>query len=559
MSKQLTRRNFVKTSAVGAVVAATLLGGCSPKPEGLAEGSAASGDVGATAEIDGANPEGMAVPSSFDLDREWYKPVEGTVAFEEEAVTEFGETVECDMVVVGAGIAGTCAAYSGVTNGLNVVLLEKGDAFSGRGDQIGAVNSQLQQDNPDAPEIDPVALVNDGMFSGSNRVNRKLWMRYAQFSGAAADWVRLAVGDAAGEWSADTTPLKQNSGVTTWTAVVNCTGRAAAIAPAMGELCQEAGVDVRFNTPAVQLIKEGDKVVGIAAKNEDGTYIRVNASKGVVLATGGYEANWKMLCENVEPRDLYVTQWRNPTTTDTGDGHLMGLAVGAQMDDYPHAMMNDPGGLVATHTWNAALIQGIMRVNERGERFCNEGISMELITQAIANQPGCHDWAILAGDVNATLNAVYKARNFPMSADDDANALKESALSADTLEELAELIGVDKDAFVKTIDAYNLAYDTGIDEEWGTDASVLLPIKEPPFYAVEEMNVTMCTAGGLTIDEYSRVLDGSYNPIEGLYAIGNCSGSMFDGYYPHHIQAVSHGRCITFGYLVGRHLAGIED
>ena len=554
MSSQLTRRHFVKAGAAGAAsaAAAAVMSGYGLEYKGGAAGAA---------EVDSAaaNPEGMRIPSSFDLDREWYKPIEGVVAFEEEPVTDFAETVDCDMVVVGAGIAGVTAAYSGMNNGLNVILLEKGEVFAGRGAQIGSIGSKMQLETEGAPVIDPIEVVNDGVRSGDNRVNRDLWVRYATFSGKAIDWIMDVLGDAVGEWSPDMSPITVNSGITTWPTVMNCTMMAGSIAPTLGRMLIDEGVDVRFNTPAVQLIKEGDNVVGVVAKNEDGTYIRVNASKGVVLATGGYEANWKMLCENIKPRDLCVTMWRNPTTTDTGDGHLMGLAVGAQMDDYPHAMMNDPAGVVANHTWNSALILGTLRVNERGKRFCNEAMAMEQVTNAIANQPGCHDWCILSGDIHKTLNKVFEDHHFPFPADAEADAIIENGVSADTPEELAEKIGVDKDNFVKTIEAYQHAYETGVDEEFGTAANVLLPMNEGPYYAVEEMNVTMCTASGLTIDKYSRVLDKNYNPIEGLYALGNCSGSMFEGYYPHHIQAVSIGRCITFGWLVGRRLAGIED
>ncbi|MBR2834355.1 MAG: FAD-dependent oxidoreductase [Coriobacteriales bacterium] len=547
MSMDLTRRSFAKAGVLGTAAGALLAQGATVAA--FAEEAAMSA----------SNPEGMRVPSTCNLEREWYKPVEGIVAFEEELVTEFAETVECDMVVVGGGISGCCAAYSGHSNGLNVVLLEKGEKFAGRGAQIGCINSELQINNPDAAKLDAEALVNDGVQSGDHRVNRKIWERYANFSGQAVDWVRGVVGDEAGDWMADTSPISINDGVITWPSVVNCTMMAARIAPVVGQRLIDEGVDVRFNTPAVQLIKEDSRVIGVVAKDPDGQYIKVLAANGVVLATGGYEANWKMLCENVKPRDLIVAQWRNETTTNTGDGILMARAIGAQMDDYPHAMMNDPGTMVATHNWCSSLILGPMRVNEFGKRFINEACSMELVTNAIANQPGAHDWVIYAGDVFATLDEVFKKRNFPFSARGDADEIMTNAACANTLEELANIIGVPEEAFVATVEAYNKAYDEGYDPEWGTSASVLLPLKEPPFYAVEEMNCTMCTASGLTIDQYSRVLDTGYQPIEGLYAIGNCSGSMFEGYYPHHIQAVSHGRCITFGYLVGRRLAGIED
>jgi predicted oxidoreductase len=87
----------------------------------------------------------------------------------------------------------------------------------------------------------------------------------------------------------------------------------------------------------------------------------------------------------------------------------------------------------------------------------------------------------------------------------------------------------------------------------------LYPIKNPPFYAFNEGACTLVTVGGLKVNVLSQVLQSDETPVEGLYALGNTSGSLFSDTYPHHLSGVSLGRCLTFGYLLGRHLAGIED
>lgn len=549
----MSRRSFFTgAAATGMALAAASLTGCAPHAKGEAKAAEKAAEVaGASA----GNQEGMALPATFDFD--WFPPMEGEVAFEEEPVTEVAETIDCDMVVCGGGLAGVSAALSGVQNGLKVVLFEKSAEFNGRGAEIGAIGSKLQKE-AGAEEISIEDYVNDAVYSMGNRVSRAVWQRYAERCGEAADWLAESIGDACGPWSVDSMVTLYNNGVPFWASTVLPAEMAGSIAPAVGELIQSLGVDARLSTPVVQLVKEGDKITGVVAKSENGDHIRANASKGVVLATGGYENNWEMLCESLEPRDLAVGTWRNPLTTNTGDGHLMGAAVGGQMDDYPHAIMNDPGASVKSHLYCRPLAQGFLRVNDHGKRFCNEGASQEHVGAAIAIQPKAHCYAIIGGDLEANITELFTKRNLPFPVPAMVEAITPEVIEAATLEELADAIGVNKENFLKTIENYNRFYDQQKDEEFGKDPSCLLAVKEGPFYAVEEQNAALVTVSGLKIDDHARVLDQYANPIEGLYAIGNVSGSMFDSYYPHHCQANSHGRCVTFGYLVGRQLAGIE-
>lgn len=551
----MSRRGFLTgVAATGATLAVGSLASCAPAPDKQSAAPSKDASAEPNPKTASSNHEGMSLPSTFDF--EWYPPVDGSVAYEANEIADFSETIDCDMVVCGGGLAGVSAALSGVENGLHVVLLEKSSQFVGRGAQIGALGSKFQAD---AEVVDPVAFVDDGVYSMGNRVDRHVWERYAAFSGAAADWLADEIGDACGPWSADSKTTIYNNGVPFWASTVQPAKMAGSVAPAVGELIQSKGVDVRFETPAVQLIKENDAVVGVVAKDKGGNYLRINAAKGVVLATGGYENNWDMLRKSLEPRDLAVGTWRNTATTNTGDGHMMGEAAGGQMDDYPHAIMNDPGASVKSHTYCRPLAQGFLRVNDHGKRFCNEGASQEHVGAAIAIQPRAHCYMIMAGDIEANITELFAKRNLPFPIPDMVEALKAEVVEAETLDGLAELIGVDKENLAKTIEDYNRFYDEQHDEEYGKDPSCLLAVKEAPFYAVEEQNAALVTVSGLKIDRYSRVLDQLANPIEGLYAIGNVAGSMFDSYYPHHCQAISHGRCVTFGYLVGRRLAGIDE
>ncbi len=552
MGNQMSRRGFLAGIAATGVALTASMGACAPRAQGTEGALESTGDAVACA---AGKQEGMALPATFDF--EWFPPIEGEVAYEAEEVTDAAETIDCDMVVCGGGIAGVCAALSGVQNGLNVVLFEKSAEFNGRGAQIGAIGSKLQKE-AGAEEISVEDYVNDAVYSMGNRVSRAVWQRYAERCGEAADWLAESIGDACGTWSADSKVTLYNNGVPFWASTVLPAEMAGAIAPAVGEMLRTQGVDVRLSTPVVQLVKDGDAVVGAIAKSSEGDYIRANASKGVVLATGGYENNWQMLCQSLEPRDLAVGTWRNPATTNTGDGHLMGAAVGGQMDDYPHAIMNDPGASVKSHRYCRPLAQGFLRVNDHGKRFCNEGASQEHVGASIAIQPKAHCYVIIGGDLEANITELFTKRNLPFPVPAMVEAITPEVVEASTLEELADIIGVNKENFLATIENYNRFYDQQKDEEFGKDPSCLLAVKEGPFYAIEEQNAALVTVSGLKIDDHARVLDEFANPIDGLYAIGNVSGSMFDSYYPHHCQANSHGRCVTFGYLVGRQLAGVE-
>ncbi len=138
------------------------------------------------------------------------------------------------------------------------------------------------------------------------------------------------------------------------------------------------------------------------------------------------------------------------------------------------------------------------------------------------------------------------------------DSIKDVLVEAPTLDELAEKCGINAANLAQTVARYNELCASGEDTDFGKKPGDLIPLEEGPYYAIEESGCCLVTVNGLRIDADSRVLTGAGAPIEGLYALGNASGSMFNGTYPHHMSAVSHGRCLTFGYLVGRRLAGLE-
>lgn len=335
---------------------------------------------------------------------------------------------------------------------------------------------------------------------------------------------------------------------------------------AIAEKAAPAGAEIRYNTPAVQLVQdESGRVTGVIGEGKDG-YVKVNASKGVILCTGDTSDDQEML-EAFCPIMLGV-QSMHGAPCNTGDGHKMALWAGASMDPAPHTMMMhfDP-------TWmpeGNAPYSGIpwLRVNLNGERFGNENLGYQSHVTQVRFQPEMTAFQII--DKNWDKHAPkgdYKHPNSHSRATADpvndwASALERGAIiEADTLEELADKCGINKENFLATVARYNELVDAGKDEDFGVDSTFISynTIKEAPFYAIKRMPGLLCTAGGLTINEKLEVLNEAGEPLGGLYAAGNASGSYYGDDYPLFITGGSHGRAWTFGVLAARSALGLLD
>lgn len=134
-----------------------------------------------------------------------------------------------------------------------------------------------------------------------------------------------------------------------------------------------------------------------------------------------------------------------------------------------------------------------------------------------------------------------------------------NAYTTDTLEELAGLIGIDPAAMQASVDRYNELVEAGVDEDFHKQADFLFPVVEPPFYACKVGVALLAIVGGLKINNKLQVLDANRQPIEGLYATGNVSGDLYAVDYPINMAGNSNGRCVTWGYLLGQILAGVDD
>ena len=352
----------------------------------------------------------------------------------------------------------------------------------------------------------------------------------------------------------------------------------------------DLGGEIRFNTPAQQLIQdESGRVTGVVAEGENG-FIQINASKGVIVCTGGYGANTEMLDELAPGNSTWCGL--TSATGETGDGIRMALWAGAELEAgggcmvWNRAILPDGFEFDGSRTGGDIFLPGsqpFLHVNIRGERFMNEDQCYPMSFAAGANQPGHYSWIVWDGnywDDIKQFDTCGCSRLYPAPSGTAFNAdvydceamskehldsfwlqprLENGSLKkADTLEGLAEAMGFDAETtetFLATIEHYNELCAKGEDEDFGKESSRMLPLENPPYYGCRQGASLLCTLDGLRINTNMQVLDKAGAPIEGLYAAGDCSGGFFAHNYPEYIVGVAVGRTLTEGYLLGGYLA----
>lgn len=284
-------------------------------------------------------------------------------------------------------------------------------------------------------------------------------------------------------------------------------------------------IEIMLNTPVTEILKDGERVVGFKAVAEDGTTYNVRASKGALLATGGFSGNPDMLRE-------YNTMWpwdesTNLMTTNVyghhGDGIKLALAEGAlceMMDSlmmFPFADVKNGCDETTVGSDTDCLL-----VNANGERFMDETLDRYTMTDILMDQPDEVLYLISDKDTSRVEgDKSYYGRGIQRLIDQG------QLYRADTIEELGEMIGCDPAVFKATVERYNEIARNGEDPDFGrmifTPDS---PIENPPFYASPRTWAAHITEGGVVTDEFSQVIREDGSSIEGLYAAGEVTVAM---------------------------------
>ena len=445
-----------------------------------------------------AQAKGEAVVTSVQLptgdENDWL----GTEPdIDEAAITETWDT---DIVIVGAGNGGMCAAAYAAQNGLDFRVIEQNAAVMDTRHWYGAIDSSEAQ-KQGVPPVDRAELLSEISRSMGGRCDQRVVKTWINESAAMHDFVasilenepynyvcNLTSGDEA-KWP-DDTQVSQ----TKFMFPVQQVDYRAGEKPrnvVFQEYIESKGYGVDFNTGLAKLEKDADgRITGVIAQNtEDGHFIRIHAAKGVLLACGGYAGNPYMM-EQLDPLGTSVTTACSYTPADKGYGIRAAIWAGAHLDAEPAPVLFDRGlvapGVDAGYVDAPSAFGGkafpgtvgqynpgsqpFLKVNRHGERFMNESQEYDNASHASFQQPG-HVYAMIHDanyfeDVTRfhTIGCSAITRLIPGGMEKKLEQYAEEGLimKADTIEELADKMGftgADKDNFVATVARYNELYD----------------------------------------------------------------------------------------------------
>lgn len=419
------------------------------------------------------------------------------------------ETLEADIVIVGAGGAGMTAAISAVQAGKSVIILEKMKYAGGNTTKAtGGMNAAETHYQAEQGITDSVAqFVEDTMEGGHNINNKDLVTVMAQNSAESINWLDEIgaplpkVSFSGGATNARIHAPEDGSGVGDY--LVN------KLLAKMDDL----KIDIMYDTAATELITEDGKVTGVLATSSDTNYtIKAGA---VILATGGFGANEDMYTQ-------YRPDLKGTVTTNapgaTGDGIVMAQAVGADLVDIEqiqlHPTVEQETSMLITESVRG---DGAILVNQSGKRFINEMETRDVVSAAELEQEGQYAYVVFDQRLREGLKAIEKYVT---------NGL---TVQGDTVEDLAKAINVDPATLVETMNNWNQAVANKNDAEFGRDTGMENDLSVGPFYAIQIAPGIHHTMGGVKINTSAEVINTSGEVIPGLYAAGEVTGGVHGG------------------------------
>jgi hypothetical protein len=555
MSKELDRRTFLKGAAATGLAAATAgLAACSP----TANAPGASGGTGGA---------GATTPASKYV---WEtKP---------EPITDIAETKDFDIVIVGAGIAGLAAAEAAARNGAKVAVVEQEATFSVRGVDNGSLNNSWQAENGIVlPEDTAARLLHQW---SQQTTNFNLINTWATRSGKVFDYLRemtsshgitmiQAVSPTAKYgWDTNDERWRVYPDAVSFTAegdVGMMTGDGVHwmnfhLAEAFSDEATANGAEFFYQNHAEQLVGDAAAgITGVITKDGGGNYIQYNAAKGVIMATGDIGGNTDLLeyfCPIVLTADgnLYT-----PPGANKGEGLIMGMWAGAAHSKSPAAPMIHQFNMDTVGLTLTSFAMCWLAVNGKGERYGAEMPFEPYLTNARLNTPGSIAWSIFDADypkyVESQFPTTYQDILPGIPAQIEEYTANGILIKADTLDNLAQQIGVPADTFKAAVETYNQWLPAGADKQFGVPPRWLSQVQTPPFYATKNIASILTVPFGLHVNDDSQVCTQDDEAIKGLFAVGNVQGDFFGLAYPVHCPGISNGRSITFGQLVGEALA----
>ena len=519
---------------------------------------------------------------------------------DEAAITE---TVDTDILIVGAGNGGIFAAAYAAANGLNFRIIEQNGNVQDTRHWYGAIDSAAAKEAGEKP-ADRAKLLSEISRYASGKCDQRVVKTWINESAAMHDFMRSILEDKYG-WTCDFTsgaeaawPAENAEHNTDYLFPVqehNYMASESASGKPRNELLldyiRELGYDVDFKTSLAKLEKDSTgRITGIIAQStEDDHFIRYNANKGVLLACGGFPGNPYMM-EQLDPLGTSVTTACSYSPADKGYGIRAAVWAGANFDKEAAPMLFDrgivapgvDGGYVASDSafggkafpgpirqYNPGT-QPFLKVNRNGERFANESSPYNDIVYAAAHQPGrvyaqiCDANVLEDAKRFHTIGCSAQTRNggekYFQGKVDEAVAAG-TLFVCDTIEELADKLGFTgeaKDTFLATVERYNELYDKQNDEDFGKPAYRLSAIRTAPFYGCWLGASLLTTEQGIAINDKGQALDNDNKPMPGLYVTGDMSGSFFANNYPCLMAGVAMGRTLTYAIKAIKQMGGLE-
>lgn len=524
--------------------------------------------------------------------------------------SKVAKTVDVDVAVVGCGIAGVAACRSVAEDGGLAAAFEKADGPQCRSGEYAVINGKVQakwgRDTWTREQIDDI--IDSHMVESTYRCKRSIMSKWAHNIGDAFDWwveanpdlyyaetTRSAIPDESADnfiipifyplpehydWKQERFPCYPTS-------VEFKPDQHVTVEANMQKAIDTGNVQTFYGCFVEKLIMDNGRCVGLYARDAaTGEYIKCNASKGVILSTGDYSQNTKMLkhfCPEVIENNiqcLFTNVDVEGNFTNQGDGIQLGMWAGAQVQQSHAPMIHHMGGGADLAGVGVMGNAGFLNLDLNGKRFMNEDLPGQQLENQIELQKNRESWQIFdsnwpeqlpympaahggacyyedyaSEDEGPKNNTTY--RNYKSPYQLEAAVADGRAVKADTLEELVAKIYPDDTAAQQTaldsIQRYNELAKAGYDEDFHKPASRMWAVENGPFYADKFTTALLLVCiGGLESDEDCHTFDADRNVIPGLYVAGNIQGNRFATEYPIGLKGVSHSMAMYYGYVAGK-------
>ena len=524
--------------------------------------------------------------------------------------SKVAKTVDVDVAVVGCGIAGVAACRSVAEDGGLVAAFEKADGPQCRSGEYAVINGKVQakwgRDTWTREQIDDI--IDSHMVESTYRCKRSIMSKWAHNIGETFDWwveanpdlyyaetTRSAIPDESADnfiipifyplpehydWKQERFPCYPTS-------VEFKPDQHVTVEANMQKAIDTGNVQTFYGCFVEKLIMDNGRCVGLYARDAaTGEYIKCNASKGVILSTGDYSQNTKMLkhfCPEVIENNiqcLFTNVDVEGNFTNQGDGIQLGMWAGAQVQQSHAPIIHHMGGGADLAGVGVMGNAGFLNLDLNGKRFMNEDLPGQQLENQIELQKNRESWQIFdsnwpeqlpympaahggacyyedyaSEDEGPKNNTTY--RNYKSPYQLEAAVADGRAVKADTLEELVAKIYPDDTAAQQTaldsIQRYNELAKAGYDEDFHKPASRMWAVENGPFYADKFTTALLLVCiGGLESDEDCHTFDADRNVIPGLYVAGNIQGNRFATEYPIGLKGVSHSMAMYYGYIAGK-------